>query len=372
MVVANPGAPVAAFAGKPGWPGCLATIAAAGPATAATVDALTKCSLPDHLKLPLLAERFDAKQSDVAYRRAALRVLLAHEDPRVRAAGIGVLKATWADGDEHAQATIVGTIASAIGAKNAIIAATAIEAAPDLYDLMGPNHPLKANLDAAITSRAMVETDPDLSSSLYGVIGAKQIASGADACRQGLTRHAVRAKAAAECLGKLGEAGTPDPEPPQPPPADVASVIGKTVRWHLTTSRGEIVIELRPDVAPWAVATIASLTERGFYDGLEFHRDVPNFVIQGGDPTMTGAGGPGFSIPAEPASSADGAGFVAGGVGIADAGRDTGGSQWFIMHSRAPHLDGRYTWIGSVVSGQKSADALLIGDRVVKATIERR
>jgi cyclophilin family peptidyl-prolyl cis-trans isomerase len=77
-------------------------------------------------------------------------------------------------------------------------------------------------------------------------------------------------------------------------------------------------------------------------------------------------------IPAEPASSADGPGFVAGGVGIADAGRDSGGSQWFIMHSRAPHLDGRYTWIGSVVSGQKSADALLIGDKVVKATIERR
>jgi peptidyl-prolyl cis-trans isomerase B (cyclophilin B) len=92
--------------------------------------------------------------------------------------------------------------------------------------------------------------------------------------------------------------------------------------------------------------------------------------VQGGDPTESGSGGPGFSLPAEPAALSDGAGYVAGGVGIADAGRDSGGSQWFIMHSRAPHLDGRYTWIGSVESGQKSADALLIGDRIVRATIE--
>ena len=131
-------------------------------------------------------------------------------------------------------------------------------------------------------------------------------------------------------------------------------------------------IELRPDVAPWAVASIVALTKRGAYDGLEFHRVVPNFVVQGGDPTQSGWGGPGYALPAEPASSADGPGYVAGGVGMADAGRDSAGSQWFIMHSRAPHLDGRYTWIGSVVSGQKSADSLLIGDKVDKATIEQR
>jgi cyclophilin family peptidyl-prolyl cis-trans isomerase len=99
---------------------------------------------------------------------------------------------------------------------------------------------------------------------------------------------------------------------------------------------------------------------------------VPDFVAQGGDPTQSGWGGPGFTTPAEPASSLDGAGFTQGGVGIADAGRDSGGSQWFVMHSRAPHLDGRYTWIGSVISGQKSADALLIGDTVIRACVETR
>jgi cyclophilin family peptidyl-prolyl cis-trans isomerase len=192
-------------------------------------------------------------------------------------------------------------------------------------------------------------------------------------CRAGLATAPARAKAAAECLRTLGEAtAAPATTAAEPPPGDPASVIGKTLLWHLATTRGEIVIELRPDVAPWAVTSIVALTRRGFYDGLEFHLVGPNFVAQGGDPTQSGWGGPGYSLPAEPGSSADGAGYVLGGVGMADSGRDSGGSQWFIMHSRAPHLDGRYTWIGSVVSGQKSADALLIGDKVEKATIEQK
>ena len=76
---------------------------------------------------------------------------------------------------------------------------------------------------------------------------------------------------------------------------------------------------------------------------------MPDFVVQGGDPTESGEGGPGFTTAGRAREPLDGAGFVAGGVGIADAGRDSGGSQWFVMHSRAPHLDGRYTWIGAVV-----------------------
>lgn len=95
---------------------------------------------------------------------------------------------------------------------------------------------------------------------------------------------------------------------------------------------------------------------------------MPDFVVQGGDPLQSGWGGPGYSLPAEPSELA--ASFAAGGVGIADAGRDSGGSQWFIMHSRAPHLDGRYSWVGRVVEGQAVADALVIGDRVVRATVD--
>lgn len=352
-----------------GWKSCL-SIAVNPPANAQKVDAIAQCKLADHLKLPLLVELFD--RADAAYRRAALRVLLSNDDPRVRAAGIGALPKTWADGDDKAKATIVGTISSALAVKNSIVAGTAVDAADALYDAMGDASPLEPTLDAAIIQRATIESDVELAGSLYALIGKRKLANGAEACRSGVDTAPASAKAAIECLRALGEAVEAKPRIAPPPPVDVATVIGKHVVWHLTTSRGNIDIELRPDVAPWAVATIASLTQRGFYDNIEFHRVVPNFVVQGGDPTQSGWGGPGFTGPAEPASSLDGAGFVQGGVGMADAGRDSAGSQWFIMHSRAPHLDGRYTWVGSVISGQNVADSLQIGDRVVtaKVTIE--
>jgi cyclophilin family peptidyl-prolyl cis-trans isomerase len=343
-----------------GWISCLAN---------PSVDTLVACGLPDHLRLPILAEA--AKHGDVAYRRGALRVLLAHDDPRVRAAGLSVLPATWKDGG--AQATIVGTVTSALATKNVIVAGTAVDVAGELYDLIGDDTSLRAPLDTAILARAKTETDVELAGSLYAAIGKRAIAGGADVCRAGLSGHPTRAKAAADCLRSLGEANAVAPPSLAPlPPAQPETVIGKRLVWKLATTRGPIEIELRPDVAPWAVASIVALTKRGAYDGIEFHRVVPNFVVQGGDPTMSGWGGPGYTLPAEPASSLDGPGYVAGGVGMADAGPGSAGSQWFIMHSRAAHLDARYTWIGSVTAGQKSAEALLIGDKVERATIEHR
>ena len=114
-------------------------------------------------------------------------------------------------------------------------------------------------------------------------------------------------------------------------------------------------IALAGDLAPWHVGAIASLTREGYYDGLLFHRVVPDFVVQGGDPTGSGWGGPGFTLPSEVTSSLDAPvpvpAYGPGAIGIADAGKDTGGSQWFAMHGKAPHLDGRYTWIGTVAGG---------------------
>jgi peptidyl-prolyl cis-trans isomerase B (cyclophilin B) len=92
--------------------------------------------------------------------------------------------------------------------------------------------------------------------------------------------------------------------------------------------------------------------------------------VQGGDPDGTGSGGPGFTIPAEPSSVFDeSSAFDTGAVGIADAGKDSGGSQWFIMHTRAAHLEGRYTQIGRVVAGQDVAASLTIGDVVISAHV---
>jgi cyclophilin family peptidyl-prolyl cis-trans isomerase len=127
----------------------------------------------------------------------------------------------------------------------------------------------------------------------------------------------------------------------------------------------QIRIEFFPEDAPKTVENFVTLAKKGFYNGLGFHRVVPDFVVQGGDPAGSGWGGPGYALPAEPSDEP----YSIGAVGIADAGKDTGGSQWFVMHSRAAHLEGRYTAIGRVTEGQPVVDSLLVGDRIVKATV---
>jgi cyclophilin family peptidyl-prolyl cis-trans isomerase len=253
-----------------------------------------------------------------------------------------------------------------------MVAAAAAEAAPAVYEALAAEG--QAAVDAALLERAKREHDPEVGAALLSLVGDRKLSAGAESCRAALTGSPVLAAAASACLTALGET-LPERAavaalPALPKDIDIASVIGKQLRWHLQTTRGEVVIALRPDVAPWTVATIVALTQRGTYDGLAFHRVVPNFVVQGGDPTESGYGGPGFVIPVEPATVADSAGFARGGVGIADAGRDSGGSQFFIMQGRAPYLDGRYSWFGAVVRGQRSADALLMGDAITHASIE--
>ncbi len=357
-----------------GWIACLALAARArhADATLAEVGACSR-DLPDHLRLPLVAELLGEAVGDAAARRTALGLLLAHADVRVRATALGALAGMWADGTADDHEAALATLAAALGAGDAVLAGAAVDAVPELAKHATADELLA--LDAALIARATKEMDPELAASLLELIGARKIASGLAACRAGLAGHRVRAKAADGCMRALGEPPPPAPPsyvPPEPapPPVDVSTVIGKSVRWRLVTTRGEIVIALRPDVAPWAVATIVQLTRAGFYDKHEMHRVVPDFVAQGGDPTETGQGGPGFTLPAEPATTEDGPGFVTGGVGMADAGPDSGGSQWFIMHARAPHLDGRYTWVGNVESGLNVSDSLVIGDVVEHATVE--
>lgn len=355
-----------------GWIGCLDKVLAARRAAPADFTAVEQCSpdLPEHLRLPLLAELVRAKASTPAARQAAVGKLLAHADVRVRAAGLGALAALWPDGDAAVKSAALAAVIEGLGAQEPIEAGAAAEAAPDIYEVIADAD--RGALDAAVAARAGKERDVELSASLLELVGKRKIAAGAAACREGLAGHPVRARAAAACLVALGEPAPPARAvaPAPPPPVDVAAVIGHSVRWKLSTTAGPLTIELLPEVAPWAVAAIVALTRKGFYDGLEVHRVVPDFVVQGGDPTESGWGGPGFLLPAEPSDGLAGSGFVAGGVGIADSGRDSGGSQWFVMHSRAPHLDGRYTWIGKVVDGQQAADELVIGDKVVGATVE--
>lgn len=135
---------------------------------------------------------------------------------------------------------------------------------------------------------------------------------------------------------------------------------------RLETSRGPIELELDAESAPQTVETILRLAEGGRFDGVPFHQVVPNFVIQGGDVGRgDGWGGPGFAIRSELTRVP----YDRGVLGMASAGKDTEGSQYFVTHSMQPHLDGRYTAFGRVVSGMDVVDAILVGDEVRRASV---
>ena len=130
------------------------------------------------------------------------------------------------------------------------------------------------------------------------------------------------------------------------------------------TEKGDMKVEFYHDDAPKTVENFISLIEKGFYNGLTFHRVLPDFVIQGGCPDGTGAGGPGYSIDCE---LAGGNQFHDKGVlSMAHAGRNTGGSQFFICHSRnnTSHLDRNHTCFGKVIEGLEVIEAIAGGDKI--------
>jgi len=138
---------------------------------------------------------------------------------------------------------------------------------------------------------------------------------------------------------------------------------------EIYTEKGIMKVEFYDADAPGTVANFLKLSKEGFYDGLTFHRVIPNFVIQGGCPKGTGVGGPGYSIPCE---LTGGNQFHDRGVlSMAHAGRNTGGSQFFICHSRAntAHLDRNHTCFGKVYEGLDVIDAIRQGDIIEKIIV---
>jgi cyclophilin family peptidyl-prolyl cis-trans isomerase len=133
----------------------------------------------------------------------------------------------------------------------------------------------------------------------------------------------------------------------------------------VVTDAGEIRIDFTGAPAPIAQAVFADLAASGYFDGLVFHRVVPAFVVQGGDPRGDGYGGPGFVIPCERSNLR----YERGAVGVALAGKDTGGSQFFIAHNREPRLDGRYTIIGQVSQGMEVVDQILPYDVIQRVEV---
>ena len=133
------------------------------------------------------------------------------------------------------------------------------------------------------------------------------------------------------------------------------------------TNRGEIVVDLFAADAPMTVNNFVFLAREGFYDGTIFHRVINPFMIQGGDPTGTGRGGPGYRFRDETAGNPHK--HQKGSLSMANAGPNTNGSQFFITHLATPHLDGKHTVFGQVRSGQDIVDATQQGDTLVSVTI---
>ncbi len=138
---------------------------------------------------------------------------------------------------------------------------------------------------------------------------------------------------------------------------------------EIKTGKGTMIVEFYEKDAPKTVANFVKLAKDGFYDGLTFHRVLPNFVIQGGCPDGTGAGGPGYSIDCE--LDGDNQHHDRGVLSMAHAGRNTGGSQFFVCHSRdnTAHLDRNHTCFGKVTEGVDIVDDITQGEKIETISI---
>lgn len=281
-------------------------------------------------------------------RAAEVGSFVFHADPRVKLAAIELLGETPSPASmekvrtqlvssDHVLAAAAAAAAAKLGDKSAIPqirtlaqkAVTQVDVAPVIADAL-------ATLDAK-------EAAPDLELWL------------------GSSNPTIRSSAADALTRLKGQPVTAnrverpvDTVKPPPLPKDAALVF--------TTEKGEFEVKLYGDDAPYTATSIYTLAKRGFYRGLTFHRVVPDFVVQGGDPRGDGEGGPGYSIRCEVNHKP----YRRGVVGMALSGKDTGGSQFFVTAAPQPHLDGRYTAFGEVVKGQEVVDSLLEGDAIVE------
>jgi peptidyl-prolyl cis-trans isomerase B (cyclophilin B) len=145
-------------------------------------------------------------------------------------------------------------------------------------------------------------------------------------------------------------------------PADTEAPAVEDIDIKMTTTKGEIEATIFASKVPVTAANFLNLAKRGYYDGITFHRVIDNFMIQGGDPTGTGRGGPGYKFADEfhPDLKHDQPGLFS----MANAGPGTNGSQFFITHVPTPHLDGKHSVFGEVTEGQDVVDAIVKGDKI--------
>jgi cyclophilin family peptidyl-prolyl cis-trans isomerase/HEAT repeat protein len=293
----------------------------------------------------------------------ALVNLTGHQDPRVRAAAVSAL------GDVE-QPQSAAALVPLLESNDPYVASAAAEIlsrpAFARFRPAGVVEKLGVVIDALVA-----QPDASLIVGALDAAGAlgkdgrplvPRLAALADDPRSAVRRRSSAALAAV--AGTPGAYATSARALPRPLPDPIRDRVRLAVR----TQRGDVEIELFGDVAPHAVGSVVDLASRGFYRDLAFHRVVPNFVAQGGCPRGDGWGGPGYTLPEETSPIP----FVRGAVGIATNGPDTGGSQFFVMHSRHPHLEGAYSVIGRVTAGIEVVDALQPDDRIIDVEVRGR
>ena len=317
--------------------------------------------VPYAAALPALAP-LDTTQADTLLARA-----LRHNDVRVAAGAVDAVTARWDRiRPQEAEATFRRLSTAARRGDPALL----YRAAPALSDsAFAP----RGAADTLASVYRSLETPADLEgmTSILGALGSLGAPPAESVLRNALTHphHAIR-QAAAQGLSQLRDTTvTAAPTPLPDTPAldwDELQELGPHPRLVLETSRGAVTMKLDTEQAPQTVQAIARFARGGRYDGVPFHRVVPNFVVQGGDfARRTGFGGPDFFLRTESTRI----GHRRGTLGMASAGKDTEGSQFFVPHSMQPHLDGRYTSFGRVTDGMDVVDRLRANDRIETARV---
>jgi HEAT repeat protein len=303
-------------------------------------EALGDVEGPAALELMLARAR---QTSDPAQAAGAATAL--SKRPEARAASLPVLRPLLGDADF----TVVCSAAEAIGTLGDSTAVPAL---------------------AALFARRRTPQDDDVRASAatgLASLAAANVAAAREALRPARNDPDRRVRdIASRALGPEPDAANP---PPSPAPTlklrATPATAARKVTAIVATERGVITLALDPALAPENVENFASLARAGYFDGISFHRVVPNFVIQSGCPRGDGWGGPGYAIPCEYSDAP----YEIGTVGMALSGKDTGGSQWFITLSPQPRLEGRYSVMGKVSAGLEVLERIMPGDRILKVTV---
>lgn len=305
----------------------------------------------------------------------ALTAAATNDDPRVAAAALQALADRWSD--IKAEREAVGPArtsryfeAFASGVFRGDVA-TVNAAASALADSAFATNGATEILVRSLKKRKMPD-DVEAVTALLRALGTVSPTPQAESALRSFLDHphpVLRQTAASALTAYSGAPVSPTGSGTTDTPAidwSFAKSLGDAPRLVLKTNKGRVVIEMDLLSAPQTVVTISKLAQNEAYDGVPFHRVVPNFVVQGGDVARgDGWGGPGFMIRSEFTRIP----YERGTVGIASAGKDTEGSQFFVTHSMQPHLDGRYTAFGRVVEGMDVVDQIVANDRIRTADI---